>query len=1056
VGVARWQRPEVCFAAAALAYSLAALPAEAADATRFYQVDPGNLAAALRQFTQQTDRAVLFDAGLIAGRRTSGFVGVATAALALDRLLANSGLETRTSKGGALLIVSSARSAEDAVSAANPVATSRRPPTALASDAPSIGSLPLSEPSLVQQLVVTGSLVVRDGYRAPTPVTMVDVADLTRNVPSNIPDGLNQLPQFSGSRSQAQSALNATAITPAAGNYLNLRGLGFVRSLILFDGQRVPPTSYEGIVDTNILPQALVKRVDVVTAGASATYGSDALSGVVNFVLDKSFTGVKGSAQVSESGQGDDRSYRLTFAGGQQVLEGRGHLLFSAEHYQSDGIRRKEARPLYDAQPIAYGNGVSVPYRTEYGARTSITTSGGVILSGPLALQKFTPGGALSPFDQGVLPAIGGVQIGGDGGLALSGSLVGALRTDQLFGRAAYALADGIEAFVQAAFGESRNRYAHNGADNRLGNLTIFSGNAYLPASAQAVLDATGTDSFLVGRQGFEQGPKIVDVLNDSTSVFAGLQGRFAGDWTWRVNYAGGRSYMRVEHTRNPDNQRYFAAIDAVRDPQTSAIICRVSLTNPGLYPGCVPLNILGARRTSPEAIAYVFGQNSQYRVRNSLQDLTVTLTGTPFQAPAGPVSVAIGAERRTQTLLQTSNADPAVAVDTTGLRGFPRGQSHFGNTNQGIARGSQQVSEAYGEVVVPVLKGMRFAESLELNGAGRVTDYSTSGRVETWKIGVGYAPILGLKFRATASLDIRAPTLNELYSGAQVTAQAFNDIHTGRTVTITTISRGSMILEPEIGRAKTVGLIYRPAWLPGLSASVDYYDLSIRGAIAIATPDQINQDCESSDGAAPSCGLIFRPGGFADRSPANAVQRVEVSPRNISQIYANGVDFDARYHTELGAGALDLRLLANYTPNLRFRDSPSAAVRQRAGVGGDAFNASGGNPKWRALFSAVYARGPVTLNLEQRYVSRLVRSLTPGVYEDNVIDPVQYVNAGLSWTLPVEGRPVEAFVTIDNLFDRAPPLVPFTTEPGLRYPTLQGVYDVIGRQFTLGVRFRL
>src|SRR5258708_4700880 len=167
----------------------------------------------------------------------------------------------------------------------------------------------------VDEVVITGSRLVANGNQAPTPVTVMDTKTLQLSAPSNIPDGLNQLPQFSGSRSDSASS-GLTAITPSAGNYLNLRNLGFVRSLILLDGQRVPPTSFEGIVDTNLLPEALVQRVDVVTAGASAAYGSDAVTGVVNFILDKHFNGLKASVQGGISQYADRNSYRTPLAGG--------------------------------------------------------------------------------------------------------------------------------------------------------------------------------------------------------------------------------------------------------------------------------------------------------------------------------------------------------------------------------------------------------------------------------------------------------------------------------------------------------------------------------------------------------------------------------------------------------------------------------------------------------------------------------------------------------------------------------------------------------------------
>jgi iron complex outermembrane recepter protein len=906
----------------------------------------------------------------------------------------------------------------------------------------------------VEEVVVTGSLVIRNGNQAPTPVTVVDTATLQQSAPTNIPDGLNQLPQFSGSRSESQNNQIGTAISPAAGNYLNLRNLGIVRSLILLDGQRVPPTSYEGTVDTNILPQALIQRVDVVTAGASATYGSDALTGVVNFILDKRFTGLKGSVQGGIAEQGDNRNYRLTLAGGMPVLNDRGHVLFSVEHYQSDGIKDRADRPYMKLGTTAFGNGTTIPYDVRFNTRVANSTFGGLAISGPLNFFKFEPGGRITPFDRGTAQ-LAGVQLGGDGSETVLGSLIGGIRTEQAFARFSYDFTDNITGFVQATFGESRNRYAHVGADSRFGNMTIFSGNAFLRPEVQSILTANNTASFTFSRHTVESGKKVVDMLSTSGSIFAGLEGKLGGDWTWRLTYAGGESILRAAHERNPENTRLTAALDAVRDTSGN-IVCRVTVTNPGLFPGCVPVNFFGVGAPSKEALAYIYDQNSQYQVRNDLHDVAFNANGTIFELPAGPVVVAFGGEYRTQSLKMTSNADPAIPLMTTGLRGFPAGQGRFGNTNQGVADGSQNVKEAYGEIVVPLLRDLPFIQGLEFNGAGRVTDYSTSGRVETWKAGLSYRPIEDLRLRATMSRDIRAPTLNELFAGPQLSAGTFNDIHTNLTIVATTIRSGNPDLVPEVGKTSTFGLVYQPSWFSGFTASIDYYNIEIEGAISTRSNTQLNQDCEDSNGTAPSCALIFRPLPFSDRSPANAVQRVQAVPLNLAQTYTRGIDFDAGYRLPLadlidGTDAvLTFRVLANYAPSLKQRETVRAQVQQQAGV------LNNNNPKLRTTMSVNYANGPVTVNLQRRYIGELVRSNQPNIrYVDNDVDSEAYYNLAMSYKFEVAEADLEAFVNVNNLFDTAPPLIPFVDQPGLRYPTNQALYDVIGRRYTGGLRFR-
>jgi iron complex outermembrane receptor protein len=888
---------------------------------------------------------------------------------------------------------------------------------------------------------------------------VMDTATLQQSAPSNLPDGLNQLPQFSGSRSETQSA-GLTAISPNAGNYLNLRNLGFVRSLILLDGQRVPPTSFEGTVDTNVLPQALVQRVDVVTAGASAAYGSDALTGVVNFVLDKKFTGLKGSVQGGISEYDDRKSYRVSLAGGTPVLDGRGHVLFSVEHYQADGIPDQATRPNYASQPIAFGNGTTVPFRTEYDSRITNSTFGGLILSGPLANMKFEPNGSLSRFDRGSVTPVLNLSLGGDGALLLGASLVGSLRTDQVFARASYDFTDNVTGFVQAAFGESRTRYNHIGVDSRFGNMTIFSGNAYLRPEIQAALSAGNSPSFTFSRTFLESGPKVVDILNGSFSLFAGLEGKLRGDWTWRATYAGGQSIMRAEHTRNPDNTRLAAATDAVRDASGN-IVCRVTVTNPGAFPGCVPINLFGVGAPSQASLAYIYGQDSQYQARNDLHDVAFDVRGTVYELPAGPLLAAVGAEYRTQSLKMTSNADPALPLNTVGLRGFASGQGLFGNTNQGMSNGEQNVVEGFVEVQAPILRGLPLAESLDLNGAVRVTKYSTSGRVETWKVGFSYVPVSDLRIRGTLSRDIRAPTLQELFAGEQLSARTFNDVHTNSSGDITTLRSGNRDLVPEIGRTETIGVVYSPSWLSGFTASVDYYNIEIKGAITLTDVVQINQDCEDSNGTGPSCALISRPNPFSDRSLANRVRQIRLAPLNLAQIYTHGLDVDAGYRFPLSNiwsgsdSVITLRALVNYAPSYKIRQKEGLAPAQQAGLGGVA-NAGTGNPKFRGAFSLNYANGPLTVNLQQRYIGKIKRSLLANsVYVDNDIGAVQYTNLAVSYKFQAMGRDLEVFSNVNNLFNKAAPLVPSTTLPGIRYPTLASLYDVVGRYYTAGLRFQ-
>ena len=291
--------------------------------------------------------------------------------------------------------------------------------SALAQDSKSAGSDPApvkrtaaSATAPIDEVTVTGSRIIRNGNEAPTPVTVVTMAELQLTSPTNIPDALNKLPGFINSRGQGTFAGSQQ---PFSINTPNLRDFGANRVLILQDGRRVPPTSYDGTVDLNGLPQLLVQRVEVTTGGASAVYGSDAVTGVVNFILDNHFNGIKGVIQDGISSRGDDNSWRGGVAAGFDFAT-NGHAEFSAEHYQDAGIPHMGARPYGNSVYITTGGGTAAnPFVLTPNGRNTTTSLGGLVTSGPFKGQQFLPNGQLGIFNAGTPTGSAGASSGGDG-----------------------------------------------------------------------------------------------------------------------------------------------------------------------------------------------------------------------------------------------------------------------------------------------------------------------------------------------------------------------------------------------------------------------------------------------------------------------------------------------------------------------------------------------------------------------------------------------------------------------------------------------------------------
>ena len=492
-----------------------------------------------------------------------------------------------------------------------------------------------------QNVVITGSRIVRNGYTAPTPVTVATTEELLNSTPSSIPDALNKLPQFSNSLGAGRAASNFSNL-PIHGNVLNLRGLGTtganpkgpLRTLILFDGIRMPPTEYVGTVDTNVIPQLLLQRVDVVTGGASAAWGSDAVAGVVNFILDRNFTGLSGVAQAGVSERGDNGNQRIGLAGGLAFAGGRGHLLVSGEYYNNEGMRRAD-RPNglvgYNFVGTVPGTGPGGANLTPgsqgnpFGIRPDIQISAispngritaSTVAGNPFVGRVINNDGSTRPFNTGTRVGTTGFQQGGDGyRISPFNDAVLPVTNYQAFGRLSFDFTPNVTAYAQAIF--ARSDFTYPTQTNALVGpseaVTIFSGNPFLPPEIQATLGPN--DSITVQQQDAGQPQPIAVERTDFWMATAGLEGTFADNWHWDLSYSHGESDHSMDTTGLYENKFLYAAVDAVRNPANGQITCRV-LLDPAVasqYAGCTPINFLrgNAAVTTPAGYDYATGTSS-------------------------------------------------------------------------------------------------------------------------------------------------------------------------------------------------------------------------------------------------------------------------------------------------------------------------------------------------------------------------------------------------------------------------------------------------------------
>jgi iron complex outermembrane receptor protein len=902
-------------------------------------------------------------------------------------------------------------------------------------------------------IVVTGSRVITNGNNSPTPVTVITASSLTLTTPSNVPDGLRKLPVFAGSRG---AATLGNSSSNNVGNFLNLRNFGINRTLILLDGHRVPATNADGTVDTNSLPQALLQRVDVVTGGASAVYGSDAVTGVVNFILNNKFNGLKANIQSGISEHGDAFSWRAGLAGGMDLFGGRGHIEFSYDHYKQRGIGNKFDRPNGAGLYAVEGSGTTAnPFHLVSNAHVSQSSFGGVIRSGVLTDTNFYADGLYRPYVHGAASGSAGIEIGGDGTYVYGSSIMATLRTDQGFGRFDYDVTDDIHWYVQANASSTYNS-TNSGAANFF-NYTMSADNPFLPGALRSQLAPGSTYSFSHTYSGFP----IYQTQADAKSIAAttGLSGKFGDLADWELFYTHGQTSQHVRALNNVNNGRMIAALDAVDQGTFSGgaangnVVCRVTLTNPGAYPGCVPLNPFGPTAFSTAARDYVLRDTSLHST-NKMDDVGGSVSGSPFSTWAGPIKVAVSGEYRHLSLKTTTSADPRIHPDCTGLRYncTPASLMYIFATVAPV-KASQSVTEGAIEANVPLLRDVPFFKSLDVNGAFRYTNYSSSGGARTWKVGGDWHINDDISLRATRSQDIRAPNLFELFAPQSFSITGFTDLHTNIAQQVTTSSSGNPNLKPEVAQTLTGGIVLKPHFIPRFSLSVDYYQIKIANAITSVGGTNALAQCEQSNGTSPLCALFVRPNPFSDRSAANFPTLILTQGLNVANTKTKGVDFEANYSVPLSfgespllaGGKLNLRGLLSWQPVLETRQFEGAAVIKSAGVAN--------TPEVRATALVDYSTDMWSLAFQERWRSAVAWNGTPGlVYNIPKVPAVGFLDMTLT-IHPQEHSKFEFFISVQNLLNKTAPVwTDATSSPNYAYPVINGD-DYIGRYFTSGVR---
>lgn len=1041
-----------------------------AQEKRAYSVDEKDLATALQKFVIDSGVDLIFSADLVEGVSANRINGVYSDEEALSEMLRSTGLGFERMSSGVLILrkLPEARKIKSSF-AGEPVerqvAQTVSPPRAV-----------VNEPEESVEIIVTGSRVVRNGFEAPTPVSVLGADELHALNQNNIASAVNMMPAFTNSMTPES---NATGLSSGAAgvNQLNLRGLGTNRTLIFLDGQRVINSSLSDenmAPDVNSFPGALVERIDVVTGGASAAYGSDAIAGVVNFIIDRDFTGIKGEVLGSMTEFKDNKSYNGSLTFGTPFANGRGHFLLAGEVAHNDGIKGQSRpwleTPLLFVQNPDYTPTSGLPFyvvREEIGVGSA--TPGGLIVNCPgynltnnpcpLRGIMFGPGGTTSRFTFGQLTPQN-AMIGGDWRVSRIENGVDMVpRLDRYVSylRASYDLSDSISVYADAQWAAAHATNASS-SNRRLGNVTVRDDNPFIPGSVRAQMTALNITQFSLGTFTEDLGRQYQNNYRTLRRGSVGVDGKldaFGGEWTWNAYYQYSMTGVSSRTTHTGHTANYNRAVDSIIF--NGAPTCRVNTdaTTANDDPACKPLNVMGIGVNDAAAIAYISGNS--YRYESLSQEIfAASASGEPFELWAGPVSLAFGAERRIEGVDGVTSA-------TDEASGF------FGG-NYKRTVGSYNVTEGFIETVIPLAVGEAWAESLELNGAMRATDYSTSGYVTTWKLGGTWTPVSDVRFRVVRSRDIRAPSLGEAIGGGATGAATpvFDPFTNLNMAQVLSRKSGNPSARPEIANSLGLGAVISPTAIEGFNASVDYYKINLKGALLYPAAQTVINLCY--DGNQVLCRAV-------SRDAQGLILEVISRPENIGAQTADGLDFETSYRFPLADineswnGDISIRGMATRVLSLKTIRT-GGSVLEGAGVIG-AFGGVPGfeglrAPKWRGNISVAYDTDPLTLRATVRYDG-------PGVYgtqfiecrtqcptstataptiESNHLDSFTTLDLAANYR-PFEDQNVELFTTIENVTGAAPPAIGGTLTSGYFRGQDNRGYNRLGRIYRAGMRFQ-
>lgn len=859
---------------------------------------------------------------------------------------------------------------------------------------------------------------------------------------------------------------------------LNLRGLGTNRNIVLFDSQRIVPFGLAGIVDTNLIPLALIERVEIVTGGASSVYGADAIAGVTNFISKRDFTGVDFQSSYKISDEGDGKVIRGDLTLGGDFADGRGNVALSI------GYRNQK--------PVLQGD-------REIGTVSRSSNTGL-----PQGSQTAAPGSFFAPgaIAGGINPTTGLVNVGVFNDYNFNP--LNLFQTPQerynLYTQGNYEITDNIEAYAKGFFVRSfveanlapsgtftnswqlplSNPYLPVGVRNQLcGAYSIAPGACAAAAAATSTTDPNYREvAIQLGRRFVEAGPRVQEFTTDAFQATMGLRGDVLDTWEWDLSTQYGESTITEVRTGWGLASRLQQSLRAFNTTS-----CSVTTG------GCSPINLFGAEGSLGQgAIDFVTQAATSQTVKTSIATVTGVLNGDlgSFKSPWADnvIGVAFGGEYREYAARRASDLSTATPNEVLGA-GAPAP-----NVN-----GRYDSYEGFVEVIAPIVEGLPLVKSFQIESGVRYSNYSTTGGNVTWKAGASWLLNDDYRIRGVFQRAVRSPNIGELFAPqvvglnnlttdpCQLALPVGNAALTSLCVAtgvpsgligtviapiagqVNQTTGGNPNLDVEIASTLTAGIVATPSFAQNLTLTFDYFNIHIKNAVSAPAVGDVISGCYST-ALNPSlafnefCALIGRnPSTGSLNGPQADTPGIIRASSNLGTFNTSGFDWTAAYRVDLGnLGSLAFNHAGTYTLENRFKANSNAVDRECVGFYG--VNCDPVQPELQLNQRLTWTYDMFDLSFRHRYLSGVeVEPIQPGVgallpaYK--TIGSVNYID------LTARARLTEAAelsITVDNLLDKDPPAVGNTIgstafNSGNTFPT---VYDAIGRTYTLALRVRL